>query len=154
MNMHIYRFQDEEATRNFAKEIANCLQAPFVMTLSGGIGVGKTTFLRAMLRSLGVKASIKSPTFTLVESYPCTNFNVHHFDCYRIHDSDELEYIGFREYFQQESICCIEWPERVQNSLKKVDLKLYWTIEGSERVVKIESDTTQGKELFACLGLK
>ena len=88
------------------------LSAPAIIYLHGELGTGKTTLVRGALRSLGYAAAVKSPTFTLVESYFFPAFNVHHFDLYRISDPEELEFIGFREYLNDQSIIFIEWPQR------------------------------------------
>jgi len=100
-------------TERFAERLATHIHPPMTITLSGDIGAGKTTLVRAMLRALGVQCRIKSPTYSLIESYDLPTQQVHHFDFYRLIDALELEAIGFRDYFQPTSICCIEWPERV-----------------------------------------
>ncbi|SPX61871.1 ATPase with strong ADP affinity [Legionella feeleii] len=87
---------DVQYSEALAARLAACLTAPLVLTFSGEIGAGKTTFIRAMLRALGVKSAIKSPTFSLLESYQCQYLQVHHFDLYRIHDETELEYIDYK----------------------------------------------------------
>jgi tRNA threonylcarbamoyladenosine biosynthesis protein TsaE len=101
---------------------ASFVTPPLVMAFIGEIGAGKTTTIRAMLRALGIQTAIKSPTFSLVESYnlPC----VHHFDLYRIHDECELELIGFRDYFTADAVCCIEWPERAPSIQHLIDVTL------------------------------
>jgi tRNA threonylcarbamoyladenosine biosynthesis protein TsaE len=145
---------DERAVEELARSLASCLVIPAILTFSGEIGAGKTTLIRAMLRALGVSCSIKSPTFSLVESYQCQNLQVHHFDLYRIHDEDELEYIGFRDYFGGQSVCCIEWPERAQISLVDVDLRFVLTMKGSGRLMSIEAVSRAGEKMLSCLAGK
>jgi len=77
---------DEKSSIHFAGQLAAYIEPPSVLTFSGDLGAGKTTLIRAMLRRLGIESPIKSPTFSLVESYTCPQFTVHHFDLYRIHD--------------------------------------------------------------------
>jgi tRNA threonylcarbamoyladenosine biosynthesis protein TsaE len=142
---------DESASEALATKLATCLVSPLVLTFSGEIGAGKTTFIRALLRSLGVKSAIKSPTFSLIESYNCQNLQIHHFDLYRIHDESELEYIGFRDYFQDRAVCCIEWPERASHSLAHVDINFAFTISGSGRLLSCSAASAAGEKILACL---
>ncbi len=92
-----------------------------------------------MLRTLGVQCRIKSPTYSLIESYDLPTQQVHHFDFYRLLDATELEAIGFRDYFQPTSICCIEWPERIPLSIAHVDLALFLSGSGDGRVLRLVS---------------
>jgi tRNA threonylcarbamoyladenosine biosynthesis protein TsaE len=138
---------DEAATQQLAHDVAGLLKAPFVLTLGGEIGAGKTTFVRALLRAFNVKEAIKSPTFSLVETYvlPETDQVFHHFDLYRIADIQELEYIGFRDYFTDNEICCIEWPERAQSEIGAIDLhlSLQWKEAGREATFVFHSSKGQ-----------
>lgn len=145
---------DENAVLDLACHLAQCLVMPAVLTFSGEIGAGKTTLIRAMLRALGVSSAIKSPTFSLVESYQCQHLQVHHFDLYRIQDEEELEYIGFRDYFGGQSVCCIEWPERAPLNLVDVDLRFALTIKGSGRLMRIEAHSGAGEKMLSCLAGK
>ena len=108
----------------WAIRLASCLVYPMVFTFSGALGSGKTTFIRALLRRLGVNTVIKSPTFSLVESYEGSQGRIHHFDLYRIDVETELDDIGFRDYFEDNALCCIEWPERISLSPDHIDLAL------------------------------
>lgn len=112
---------------------------------------GKTTFIRALLNGLGVSSVIKSPTFSLVESYNCGRWPIHHFDLYRIQDEDELEFIGFRDYFDDNAMICVEWPERAKQSIKNPDLWITLTITGSGREMRIESLSAAGDKIISCL---
>ena len=133
----------EQRSEQVAKQFAAYL-APCIMTFSGDIGVGKTTMIRAMLRALGVTGAIKSPTFSLVESYCCNALHVHHFDLYRIQDEFELDYIGFRDYFQPGSVCCIEWPERLAHYREHVDLAFTLSIKGQGREMHAQALSAKG----------
>lgn len=145
--MH-FQLTEESLTSELASRFIHALQAPAVLGFSGEIGAGKTTFIRAMLQALGITSAIKSPTFSLVESYQCKDLLIHHFDLYRIEDDTELEYIGFRDYFSDESICCIEWPERVHSSLLPIDLQFSLSIQGDGRIMKIKSLSDTGDKIL------
>lgn len=143
--------KNEHVSEQFALKLASCLLAPLVITFSGEIGTGKTTIIRTMLKSLGIQSSIKSPTFSLLESYSCMDFSVHHFDLYRIHHEDELEYLGFRDYFTDKSICCIEWPEHAGKVLPDSDISFKLSIKGAGREMQIIASSVAGKRILACL---
>lgn len=142
---------DEKASEHFASRLASCLCPSLILTFSGDLGAGKTTIIRALLRHLGVQSAIKSPTFSLVESYICNQLIIHHFDLYRIHQVEELEYIGFRDYFTQESICCIEWAENAGEALPQIDLRFKLNIKGTGREMQIVALSALGKKILTRL---
>ncbi|KTD14456.1 tRNA (adenosine(37)-N6)-threonylcarbamoyltransferase complex ATPase subunit type 1 TsaE [Legionella israelensis] len=142
---------NEDSSRTFGKKLANCLLPSAVLAFSGELGAGKTTIIRAMLRALGVASAIKSPTFSLVESYQCQSLQIHHFDLYRIQDEEELEYIGFREYFSEDAICCIEWPEKASNLFIHTDLQFDLKIKETGREMRIKALSVLGERILTCL---
>ncbi len=87
-----------------------------VIAFSGEMGAGKTTFIQALCRRLGVQVEINSPTFSLVNEYftPAGN-SIFHFDLYRIETQEELFDMGYEEYFFSGALCFIEWPEKARN---------------------------------------
>src|SRR3990167_5885979 len=103
---------DEKDILPFSSALAAVLTPPLVLGFQGDLGAGKTTCIRALLRALGITGPIKSPTFSWVESYVLSNDVIHHFDLYRLKDAVCLNTFGFRDYFSEDAICCIEWPER------------------------------------------
>jgi tRNA threonylcarbamoyladenosine biosynthesis protein TsaE len=145
---------NERASEQLAERLSGSLSAPLILTFSGVIGAGKTTFIRAMLRALGVSTAVKSPTFSLVESYQTDHLLVHHFDLYRIHDESELEYIGFRDYFAESTVCCIEWPERISHFFGKVDMAFTFDLKGDGRELHAEALSPEGTTILSTLILK
>ncbi len=140
-----YDLVDSEATiamgNTLAQLIKNELKKGLVVYLHGELGAGKTTLTRGFVQGMGHKGNVKSPTYTLVEPYELNAWNVYHFDLYRLADPEELEYMGIRDYFGENSCCFIEWPEKGEGLLPKPDLILTIEYVGSQRQVTLESKT-------------
>lgn len=115
---------DEAATAALAARLAATLGPGRVVWLSGGLGAGKTTLVRGVLRSLGHTGRVRSPTFTLLEPYDLPKFPVYHFDFYRFSSEDEWRDAGFDEYFRGAGTCLVEWPELAGPDLPRPDLHL------------------------------
>lgn len=150
MNRYLESF---EATEALAKEMAQLLKAPFMMGLSGDVGMGKTSLVRALLRDLGVQSLIKSPTFNLVETYETDLGMIHHFDLYRIYSMDDLEYLGFRDYLQGQNICLIEWPEQVPGMLALLDIHIQFQMpqDREGREILLKACTIFGEQMIGTL---
>lgn len=142
---------DEEASERFGQQLAQVVCHPLVITFHGDIGAGKTTIIRAMLKAMGIRSTIKSPTFTLVESYQCQEFVVHHFDLYRICHEEELEYLGFRDYFTEQSICCMEWAEHAGQLLPEVDVCCHLSTIKKGRQLQVKATSVIGEKIVAYL---
>lgn len=140
---------DESATLALGGLLGGALEAGVSLWLQGDLGAGKTTLTRGVLRQLGFSGRVKSPTYTLVELYELSRFNLYHFDLYRFADPDEWEDAGFREYFNASSVCLVEWPEKAGGQLPAPDLRLRFDIHDVGRTVWIEALTEAGS---ACLG--
>lgn len=113
---------DESQQIALAKSVARHLESSFVMLLKGDLGVGKTTFARAFIQASGFDGVVKSPTYTLVEPYPIShNRMCYHFDLYRLADPEELEFTGARDYFNDNDVCLVEWPEKAEGYLPTAD---------------------------------
>ena len=115
---------DAAATGACGAAIAPTLDGGMVVTLEGALGTGKTTLVRALMRARGVEGPIKSPTFALVEHYPISSLYFYHFDFYRFASADEWDAAGMPEYFRDDAVCIVEWPERAGDRLPAADLAL------------------------------
>jgi len=142
---------DESAQLALAASIARHCPVGAVIFLHGDLGTGKTTFVRGFLHALGHQGVVKSPTYTLVEPYLIDNINIYHFDLYRLADPDELEYAGGRDYFNDQAICLLEWPEKAEGYLPKADLILHLSYHNSGRDAVIESGSDLGDTLMGAL---
>ncbi len=128
---------DEAATIEAGREFAKKLHNGMTIYLHGDLGAGKTTFVRGVLQGLGYAGKVKSPTYSLVEPYVISGFNVYHFDLYRFNDEEEWEAAGFREYFNADSVCLVEWPEKAGNLLPEADIDINMSLLGSGRKLEI-----------------
>jgi tRNA threonylcarbamoyladenosine biosynthesis protein TsaE len=137
---------DEAATLEFGGVLARALTPGLKVYLAGNLGAGKTTLVRGVLRGLGYREKVKSPTYTLVELYRVSRLYLYHFDFYRFADPAEWEEAGFREYFGAESVCLVEWPERAGDFLPAPDLEIRLYIEQKGRRVEVAAKTENGRK--------
>lgn len=146
---------DEVATVNFGQKLANIvineLNHGIVVYLNGDLGAGKTTLTRGFVQGLGHQGNVKSPTYTLVEPYDLGQWQVYHFDLYRLADPEELEYMGIRDYFTPQSNCFIEWPEKGTGLLANADVTINIEYQGEQRRLTIISHTNLGQQLLTAL---
>ena len=162
---------DENQTQQFAQALAQQLELrDAYVELQGDLGAGKTTFVRHLLKALGVEGRIKSPTYAVVEPHEARLFpslvpptpnlasmnpqilNIWHFDFYRFNDPPEFEEAGFRELFASPGLKIAEWPEQARGMLPVADLKLAIRVNEQEgRFVICETHTPKG--LAILLGL-
>lgn len=106
----------EEETYQLGVRLARLLGPGRAVSLEGDLGAGKTALVKGIAKGLGVRDTITSPTFTLVNTYE-GDVNLHHFDVYRIDDPEELYEIGWEEYFNPNDVCIVEWGDRVPQML-------------------------------------
>lgn len=152
-----YQFylSDEEATEALGRALARATQLAPPRTkslggrvyLSGDLGAGKTTLTRGVLRGYGHLGAVKSPTYTLVEPYEETEFNVYHFDLYRLEDPEEVEFLGVFDYFDESNLCLVEWAERGVGFLPAPDIEITLSIQGVGRLIRWEPRTPHGERI-------
>ena len=102
-----------KASLSLARDFVGTLQAGDTVALFGDLGAGKTAWVRAMVDELGFSGYVNSPTFTLLNIYQTSSYQVNHFDFYRIEHEEEALGIGFDEYLDDDGLCFIEWPENI-----------------------------------------
>lgn len=134
---------------SLAQGIAATVADGLTLFLYGELGAGKTTLTRGLLRALGIRSTVKSPTYTLVEPYRAAAANVYHFDLYRLKDPVELEYAGYREYFAPGNLCIVEWPEHGAGILPDADIALRFEHLGERhRTVELRAVSARGRDLL------
>lgn len=106
-----------EETFELGKVIGEHVKAGMILCLDGDLGVGKTVFTQGFAKGLGITEPVNSPTFTIVQEYDCGRMPLYHFDVYRIGDIEEMEEIGYDDYFFGQGICLIEWAELIEEIL-------------------------------------
>ena len=114
----LYYTDSEAGTERAGAAFAGLLRPGDVVALYGGLGAGKTAFVRGMARGLGVAARVSSPTFTIVNEYPGP-VPLFHFDMYRLGGPDELFEIGWEDYLVRGGVCAVEWSENVEDALEQ-----------------------------------
>lgn len=139
----------EEETADLGTRLARAMTPGTVITLSGPLGAGKTLLARAIVQALGHPGSVKSPTYTLVETYRLPSITLHHFDLYRLADPEELEYIGLRDFLETGAVCLFEWPERAPGLLPPADLQITIRPVDNHREISLIAATGAGKSMIA-----
>ena len=114
MEKKIYESWNEQDTYRFGEQLGQSAAAGSLYCLEGDLGVGKTVFTQGFAHGLGIEEPVTSPTFTIVQEYETGRIPLYHFDVYRLADPEELEEIGYEEYFFGEGVCLIEWPSRIE----------------------------------------
>ena len=137
--------ETEDKAKNFASLIKG-FKNSLLINLIGNLGAGKTTFVRGLIQELGFDEFVKSPTFTIVESYESDTLKVFHFDLYRIEDDKELQAIGVEDYLTEENaITLVEWPEKSKRYFNNPDyiIELNHCDNDEKRLINIIKDLRQ-----------
>jgi len=149
------RLPDNRATEVLGAALARSLpdlNAGAVVYLQGDLGAGKTTCARSLLRTLGVAAAVRSPTYTLVDTYSLDNLDCVHIDLYRLGSAAEVEELGLRELSGLKSLMLIEWPENGGAAVPAADLRLRLTYAGEGRAADLNVGTRVGRQWLLNLG--
>ena len=139
---------NEDALIALGAQLAGRIEPGVVIELHGDLGAGKTTLSRGLIQGMGHRGAVKSPTYTLVEPYEHLTPPVYHFDLYRIVDPEELHYIGVDVYFNDESVCLIEWPEKAAGALPRADLSIRLEHDPKGRYLSYEAHTERARRIM------
>jgi tRNA threonylcarbamoyladenosine biosynthesis protein TsaE len=143
---------DEAGTVALGAALARALAPGLTIYLHGELGAGKTALTRALLHAAGHVGHVKSPTYTLAEPYAVVlagrSVDVIHFDLYRMAGPEEFLDAGFRDYFNSNTVCIVEWPEKAERVLPPPDIHIVLTVSGHGRDVELQALSDQG---FQCL---
>ena len=136
----------DEEMRALGARLSDACAGGGVITLAGDLGTGKTTLVRGALERRGVRDGVRSPTYTLIELYPFADLTLAHFDLYRLADPEELEFLGYRDYLNAQTLCLIEWPERARGLLQNVDLEIRLAYDPAGRRAACTAKSPRGEE--------
>lgn len=147
----VVEINSDSDMRHFGRRLAEVCPPACVIYLRGELGAGKTTLVRGMLHGMGHEGAVKSPTYTLVEPYEILNRQVYHLDLYRLADPEELEFLGLRDWLEQECVLLVEWPQRGAGVLPEADLVIEIDYAGQGRRVNLAAASNIGMEFVASL---
>ncbi len=137
--MKTWSVNKESELEQIALEILGLCGKKRVFTFSGGLGSGKTTFIKYICRELGVNEQVSSPTFALVNEYVgANNLKIYHFDFYRIKNVQEAYDMGYEEYFYSGNYCFIEWPELIEELIPIDAIKVKIEVKGEKRFLQLK----------------
>lgn len=139
-----------EATEAFGEAFACAARPALVTVLDGDLGAGKTTWVRAVLRAWGWTGPVRSPTYTLHETYDCATVGrIHHLDLYRLAAPDELAELGLADLWTVPAVWFFEWPSRGRGHLPPIDLTLQWRHQTAGRRVRLSASSATGAAVLA-----
>ena len=131
--------KNEDETRAFGLELGASLRKGDIVALIGDLGTGKTALTKYIAEGLGIRETIISPTFTIVQEYRQGRLPLYHFDVYRIGDPEEMYELGYEEYFYGDGVCVIEWADLIEELLPEYT-----------KVIRIEYGKNQEERIYQC----
>ncbi|MGI6733879.1 MAG: tRNA (adenosine(37)-N6)-threonylcarbamoyltransferase complex ATPase subunit type 1 TsaE [Anaerovoracaceae bacterium] len=134
--------KNEKEAEEIGVQLAERLVPGSVIALTGNLGVGKTTFTKAVAKGLGVTELVTSPSFTIIQEYRSGRLPLYHFDVYRIEDEEELYELGYEEYFYGDGVCVVEWADRIESFLPEdtIHIHIEYGAEENERIFQIDEN--------------
>ena len=145
----LLKSSNERDTKIFAEKLSLEINHAITIYLNGDIGVGKTVFAQSLIKSLGFKGVINSPTFSIIKEYVNIRIPVYHFDFYRINDTSELEHIGIDDYKKKNGIFLIEWSKKGKNTCPKCDIIINFAKCNNHRKIIFYANTETGIDILA-----
>lgn len=140
-----FEIESPESQLAFGVRLAAGLVPPCVIYLEGDLGTGKTTLTRGILKGLGHRGSVRSPTYTLLEPYDMGGLRLYHLDLYRLSDPEEIEYLGLRDLLAEPALWVIEWPGKGQGMLPAPDLLIEIDYRPPGRSLTLTASTSIGR---------
>lgn len=140
-----------DSTDKLANKVANAIIPGSIVYLYGVLGAGKTTLVRSILSALGYAGITKSPTYTLVETYNINDWNINHFDLYRLADPSELEFIGIRDYINAFAVCIFEWPDKGLGHIPTADLEITIELYNNHRKATLVANSPNGAKILEAI---
>lgn len=131
--------KEEAQTRQFGLELAKRLKKGDVVALTGDLGTGKTALTKYVAEGLGISEPITSPTFTIVQEYPSGRLPLYHFDVYRLGGLEEMDELGYEEYFYGDGVCVVEWADLIEEILPEDALR-----------IEITYGQQEGERIYQC----
>ncbi|MDE2251168.1 MAG: tRNA (adenosine(37)-N6)-threonylcarbamoyltransferase complex ATPase subunit type 1 TsaE [Gammaproteobacteria bacterium] len=147
---------DADSTERLGAALARALppggMQPVIVSLHGQLGAGKTTLVRGLLRELGVSGAVRSPSYTLLETYDCADRRVLHLDLYRLAGSADVAGLGLRDELLPGVLLLVEWPERAAGSLPAADLEIWLFAPAEGRIARLQAEGPTGQAWLDVLG--
>lgn len=138
-----YISNSEEQTEQIGATVAEALKGGETIAFYGGLGMGKTCFVRGLAKGLGYTGSVSSPTFAIVNEYKGGKFDLYHFDMYRISNWEDLFSTGFYDYLEYDNVIAVEWSENIEAALPDNTVRITFTRLGdTQRKITVEGDIT------------
>jgi tRNA threonylcarbamoyladenosine biosynthesis protein TsaE len=144
---------EPEDTRRLGATIAQSIQPGWIVTLSGGLGAGKTTLVQGLLAEMGERGRVRSPTFTIVETYTPAGFEIHHLDLYRFQAPTDWIDAGLDDLINERTILLIEWPEQGGPFVPTPDLTITLEICGDSRRAKLSACSPRAQKGLGSLDI-
>lgn len=152
-SVYSYLSHTEEDTAKLGQRVAQIAQKGDIFALEGTLGMGKSVFCRAFIQSLVGNTEVPSPTFTLLQTYDAPDFEIYHFDLYRLKDPDEIFELGMEEAMYQ-GVCLIEWPEKMGGYLPRRAITVQITPKEDGRLFEFFASEPERKKRFGQLNGK